>query len=93
VTFGLGVFKPSGALAFSSDDVTWNQVDMMYCPGGGSAQGNYSVLAGREVLAVQIMIDPPPLNRRAVAHSISVSGTNVTVAGGSESAYIIILMR
>lgn len=93
MSFGLGVFKPNGALAFSSDDVTWNQVDMMYCPGGGSVQGNYSVLAGREVLAVQIMIDPPPLNRRAVAHSISVSGTNVTVSGGSEAAYIIILMR
>ena len=93
MSFGLGVFRSKGILAFSSDDVTWNQVDMLYCPGGSATCRNYATLAGREVLAVQMMIDPPPLNRRAVAHTISVSGTAVSITGGSESAYVIILMR
>jgi|APCry4251928276_1046603.scaffolds.fasta_scaffold150449_2 hypothetical protein len=93
MSFGLGVFRSNGALAFSSDDVTWNQVDMLYCPGGSTTNRTYSMLAGREVLAVQVMIDPPPLNRRAIAHTVSVSGNNVTVSGGSEAAYVIILMR
>lgn len=93
MSFGLGVFRSNGALAFSSDDVTWNQVDMLHCPGGSTTNRTYSMLAGREVLAVQVMIDPPPLNRRAIAHTVSVSGNNVTVSGGSEAAYVIILMR
>lgn len=93
MSFGLGVFRSNGALAFSSDDVTWNQVDMLYCPGGSTTYRTYGMLAGREVLAVQVMIDPPPLNRRAIAHTVSVSGTNVTISGGSEAAYVIILMR
>ncbi len=93
MSFGLGVFRSNGALAFSSDDVTWNQVDMLYCPGGSTTYRTYSMLAGREVLAVQVMIDPPPLNRRAIAHTVSVSGNNVTISGGSEAAYVIILMR
>ena len=93
MSFGLGVFRSNGALAFSSDDVTWNQVDMLYCPGGSTTCRTYSMLAGREVLAVQVMIDPPPLNRRAIAHTVSISGNNVTVSGGSEAAYVIILMR
>ena len=93
MSFGLGVFRSNGALAFSSDDVTWNQVDMLYCPGGSTNYRTYGMLAGREVLAVQVMIDPPPLNRRAIAHTVSVSGTNVTISGGSEAAYVIILMR
>lgn len=93
MSFGLGVFRANGALAFSSDDVTWNQVDMLYCPGGSTTHRTYGMLAGREVLAVQVMIDPPPLNRRAIAHTVSVSGTNVTISGGSEAAYVIILMR
>lgn len=93
MSFGLGVFRANGALCFSSADVTWNQVDFVLCPGGGSVTKNYPVLSGRETLAVQVMIDPPPLTRRAIAHTVTFNGTNVSISGGSESAYIIILMR
>lgn len=93
MTFGLGVFKAGGALAYSSDDVTWNQVDMLFCPRGGSVQGTYGVLAGREVLTAQMLINPPPLDRKALAHTISVNGTTITASGGSEDAYILVLMR
>lgn len=93
MTFGLGVFKAGGALAFSSADVTWNQVDFLYVPGYGSVVQEYPVLAGREVLTVQMMIDPPPIDRKAIAHTISVSGNIVTVAGGSENTYVLVLMR
>ena len=93
MSFGLGVFRANGALCFSSADVTWNQVDFVLCPGGGSVTKSYPVLSGREKLAVQVMIDPPPLTRRAVAHTVTISNTTVTIQGGSESAYVIILMR
>ena len=93
MTFGLGVFKAAGGLAYSSDDVTWNQVDFLLVPAGGDIWRDYPALQGREVLTVQMMIDPPPIDRKAIAHTITVSGTVVHVAGGSEKTYVMVLMR
>lgn len=92
--FGMAVAKPNRRVAYSSMDVTWNQVDFFEVGGGGSAWRNYPVISGREVLVTQMMIDPPPLNRRAIAHTIQiVSGTYLYVAGGSERSFILLLMR
>jgi hypothetical protein len=93
MSFGLEVMKATGALAFSSDDVTWNQVDFFYVAGSSNTTKDFPVLAGREVMTVQVMIDAPPLDRKAIAHTITVSGTSVNVQGGSEKAYILVLMR
>lgn len=93
MSFGLEVLKANGVLAYSSADVTWNQVDFFSVAGDGSEVNDYPVLAGREVMTVQIMIDPPPLTRKAIAHTVTTNGTTVSVSGGSESAYILVLMR
>ena len=93
MTFGLEVFKSNGALGYSSDDVTWNQVDFFYVGAGGSETHNYAALAGRTVLTVQMFINPPPNDRKAIAHTVTVSGTTVSASGGSEAAYILVLMR
>jgi hypothetical protein len=93
MTYGLNVYQQSGALTYSTSDVTWNQVDYFFVSGGGSASNSYPVLSGREVLTVQVMVDAPPTNRRALAHTVSVSGTTVSASGGSENAYILVLMR
>ena len=93
MNFGMQLLKASGAVAYDSSSVTWNQVDFMFAPANGSVSGYFPVLAGREVLCVQIMIDAPPLNRRAIAHTIVVNKQNVTASGGSENAYILVLMR
>lgn len=93
MSFGLNVFHSNGNLTFSTDDVTWNQVDFFYVAGGGSATHTYPVLDGRSVLTVQMFINPPPVDRRAVAHTVTVAGTNVSVGGGSEGEYILVLMR
>ena len=93
MSFGLNIYSEVGNLAYSTTDVTWNQVDFFYVPGGGSVSNNYSELSGRTALVLQTFIDPPPTDRKALAHSVSVSGTNVTVSGGSEAAYILVLMR
>jgi hypothetical protein len=93
VYYGLQIFSATNRLVYSSTDVTWNQVDFFTVSGYGYASRSYSVLSNREVLVVQILINGPPTNRRAYAHSISFSGTTVTVSGGSESAFILVLMR
>jgi hypothetical protein len=90
---GLNVYNRSGGLLYSTADVTWNQVDFFLVDGYSSSSRNYSVISGKEVLVTQCFVNPPPLDRKAIAHTIVVSGTNVTVNGGSESAYIMVLMR
>jgi len=91
--YGLNTFKANGSLSYSTDDVTWNQVDFFMVSGGGSASYTYPILSGREVLTAQMLINAPPFTRRALAHTITVSGTTVSVSGGSEDAYILVLMR
>lgn len=90
---GLNVYNRSGGLLYSTADVTWNQVDFFLVSGYSSSSRNYPVLSGREVIATQCFVNPPPLDRKAIAHTIAVSGTNVTVYGGSENVYIMVLMR
>lgn len=93
MSHGLNVYNANGALGYSSSDVTWNQVDFFRIEGGASVQRSYSAISGREVMLLQIMINPPPVDRRALAHTLSVSGTVVSVSGGSEACYILVLMR
>lgn len=93
MSFGMSVFRADGNLTYSTDDVTWNQVDFFYAPAYQTTAYSYSVLSGRQTLVVQMFIDPPPNDRKAIAHSLSVSGTTVSASGGSENAYILVLMR
>lgn len=93
MSHGIEIYNANGTLSYSTADVTWNQVDFFFVAGGGSASNTYSVLADREVMVLQIMVDPPPSDRRAIAHTITVSGTNVSVSGGSEAAFVLVLMR
>lgn len=93
MSHGIEVYNASGSLIYSTADVTWNQVDFFLVPGGGSDTRTYPVLDGREVIVFQIMVNPPPSDRRAIAHLLTVSGTTVTVTGGSESSFVLVLMR
>jgi hypothetical protein len=93
MTFGLEIFKANGGLGYSTADVTWNQVDFFYVAANGSETRTLPALSGRQVLAVQSFINPPPNDRKALAHNVVVSGTTVTASGGTEAAYILVLMR
>jgi len=87
------IFNELGGVSYSTDSVTWNQVDMVFVKGGGAFSKDYPILKGRETLVTQMMINPPPIDRKAIAHTISVVGTLVTINGGSEDSYGLILMR
>jgi hypothetical protein len=94
-THGLNVYSSAGTLVYSSADVTWNQVDYFSVTSlvNDSVTKTYPILSGKDVLCLQILVDAPPASRRALAHTITVSGTTVTVSGGSENAFILVLMR
>jgi len=93
MAFGLELRDSSNTVTFSSASVTWNQVAFFSVAANGSASNTYSALSGRTVLALQVQINAPPLTRKAIAHTITVSGTTVSVTGGSEAAYILVLMK
>lgn len=93
MSHGLNVYDAYGRLTYSSADVTWNQVDFYYVPGYGSDSRYLSALVGREVLLYQVLINPPPTDRRAVAHTLAHSNGTVSVWGGTEASYVLVLMR
>jgi hypothetical protein len=93
MSFGLELHDVHGHLSYSSTDVTWNQVDFFDVAAGGSVVRDYPLLAGKEVLLVQLFVNAPPSDRRAYAHTLSQSGTTITASGGSEEAYVMVLMR
>ena len=92
-THGIEIRNAAGTVTFTSTDVTWNQVDAVYVPGGTTITKSYPVLRNRDVLVTQMMINPPPIDRRAIAHTITVQGTTVTIGGGTEDSYGLVLMR
>jgi hypothetical protein len=93
MTFGLNVYRNTGQLTYSSDDVTWNQVDFFFVPANTGVANQYDVLEGRESLLAQVFVDAPPSNRKAQAKNLYRSGNVVHVEGGSEGAYILVMMR
>lgn len=90
---GMNIYNAESNLTYSTADVTWNQVDFFLVTAGSSITNSYPVLSGREVLTAQMFINAPPTDRRALAYTILVSDTTVSVSGGSEDAYIMVLMR
>ena len=91
--FGLRIHNHKSEQIYSSDEVTWNQVDSFIVYGGSGLYKDYPALVGREIMVVQTMINPPPLDRRAIAHTVSINGTVVGVNGGSETTLCMVLMR
>lgn len=95
MSYGLNLYKSDGVLGFSSNDVTWNQVAFFQVSGGGSASNNYPVLYGKEVLLVQMMINPPSTTAKSIAHTLSLASnlTTVNVSGGNQDVYVLVLMK
>ena len=45
------------------------------------------------MIGYQTFIDPPPVDRKMLAHTINVSGGNMTVTGGNSRAHITVLVQ
>lgn len=93
MAYGMELFRSTGVLDYSSTDATWNQVASFMVNGGASHSASYAALSGRTSLVTQMFINAPPTDRKALAHTISVSGTTVTVSGGNETVFILVFMR
>ena len=95
--YGLNIYQSGGKLAYSSSDVTWNQVAAFRVGGGESVTHHYPAIGGMEVMTLQFLINDPPPDRAAYSHTVTVTVTGsegvVSVGGGSEESYILVLAR
>ena len=93
MSYGLKTLRSNGTTGFSTADTTWNQVAFFQVNGGSSASNSYSVLSGKTVLLVQMFIDPPSTSSKSIAHTVSQSGTTISVSGGNQNTLILVLMK
>jgi hypothetical protein len=98
--YGIQIFssRTPKQVTYNTSAVTWNQVDIFTAAANSTTTKSYgSFLADREIKAQQIFLNAPPVDRKAVAHTITItksgSGATVRVSGGSEQAQILVLMR
>jgi hypothetical protein len=95
MAYGFRMWGSDGTLEYDSDSVTWNQVDFYSVGAGSSDTRTFSSLYGKEVKVGLFFIDPPLLTRKATSHTATVTNNNTTISisGGSEAMYILVLMR
>jgi|TARA_R110000765_G_scaffold102077_1_gene190716 hypothetical protein len=95
MAYGFRMWGSDGNLEYDSDSVTWNQVDFYSVAAGSSDTRTFSSLSGKEVKVGLFFINPPLLTRKATSHTATVTNNNTTISisGGSEAMYILVLMR
>lgn len=93
MSFGFNIFSSSGKKIYDSSSVTWNQVDMFIVPASNAVNRNYPFLTGRAIRVTQLFINPPPIDMEAIHHTITISGTSVSISGGNQDAYFMVLMQ
>jgi hypothetical protein len=108
MSYGLAIYRSNGSLAFSSESITWTQVDYIYVPAGVTVSKTYPILQDKQVMILQILQDNVGAYTRNTSNNIYVSGTLytseayagyyngnnvVTIIGGNVIAYVMVLMR
>ena len=81
----------SSPLVYSSNDVTWNQVDSFVASAGVTVSKNYSSLTAEgvtEFITVQFMVHTLQPDPAAKTHTVAVSGNSVTATpAGTQHTY------
>ena len=98
---GIAIYDEAKNVAWSTNAVTWNQIDIFTLPKPTTISNkNYStILSGvgfTELVAQQILINAPPLDRPGYAYSITTNiGGSVQCSqpNGGEAAYILVFAR
>jgi len=93
--YGIEIYKPDSTRTpiYNSNAVTWNQVDIFTVDADSSAEKTYDIIVGKEVQVQQILLNAPPVDREARAHTVTRTGKYVSVSGGNQKAQFLVLMR
>lgn len=90
---GIQLYDANGHCYYDSTSVTWNQVESRIVRANESWSKTYPSLHNREILVLQLYLNPPGILDEATAHTLDVSGATVTVSGGDQDELIMVLMR
>ena len=90
---GIELYDAEGHKYYDSTSVTWNQVENRIVRANESWSRTYPELGGREIMVLQMYLNPPGILDEATAHTLDVSGNTVTVSGGDQDELIVVLMR
>ena len=93
--FGVQIFDAAGLLTYDSTAITWNQVDYFTAAASATTTRSYPQLAGLEVKVVLFFQNPDLLDARATAHTVTLSNgnTDVSIGGGNQAMYCLVLAR
>lgn len=95
IKYGILIKDKNKKVVYSSNDVTWNQVDYFFAQADTTTTKTYPALIGKDSRGVQALINAPAKERESTAHTIAINPLTgqVTVSGGNEQAYILVLTR
>ena len=94
MTQGIKIWGPQGQVWMDSSLTTWNLVESFTVGAGAYVQRSYPELAGREFLVVQIPLEVPRVDSYTFEKTIQVlSGANIIVSDGNQSASILVMCR
>ena len=99
MSYGFELFRSDGTLGFSSDNVTWNQIDAFIALAGVTVTKTYTTAVGlSEIITLQFMLYTLDPDTAAETHTVSISGTTVTATpvgtqGAYSDTYVVVLGR
>ena len=91
----VGLIYGAPEVQFSSNDVTWNQVDFFYLPENTPITKQYDNCVNRTISVSQYIIGTPSSNTayRLGTYTTTPSTGTVSIASGNVPSYVLILMK
>lgn len=80
MSYGFEVYNSAGTLVYSTNSVTWMQVDSFYVGAGQTITKSYPEFEGWTLQAFIELIDQPPDSQEHYAPISNIAGTSVTIA-------------
>lgn len=79
MSYGLEVYKADGTLVYSTDSVTWMQVDSFAVSKNQTKTKYYTEFSGWTIKVFIELINQPPDAQEHYSPTYSISGTTVTI--------------
>lgn len=80
MAYGLSIFKATGAVGFSTADVTWQTLDQFTVAANATVSNTYSDASGLTIIAQRQLVNVPPDSQEDYVPNVAISGTTVTVS-------------
>lgn len=80
-----------GPIAYSTIDVTWNQIGFFTVGANQTASHTYSAAAGLTLKTLQWLLNDIPSDQQARTHTVTVSGVTVSASGGTVETAVLVL--